>query len=87
MVFIIPITIARSSASEPQISFAQLMLSGPYGTAARWRRKANHFRPSGMFHMASKRTEKPPRKVDMDMIEARRRIASETMAKVTVRTS
>ena len=80
-------TIVLSSASDPQISLAQDMLRGPYGTDARWRKKENHFRPEGMFQIARQRAAKPPRSVLIDIIRARCRIASEMMANDTVKTS
>ena len=82
-----PMTIALSSASAPQISFAQDMLSGPYGTEARCKKKENHFKPAGMFQIAKHKAANPPRSVLIDIIRARCRMASEMMAKETVKTS
>ena len=87
MEFMMPMTTVLSSASEPQISFAQDMLSGPYGTMARCMKKENHFRPDGMFQIARHRAANPPRSVLIDMIRARCRIASEMIAKETVKTN
>lgn len=69
--FIMPSTIARSSASAPQISLAHDMDSGPYATDARDMKKANHFRPAGIVQMARTREVKKPKKVDIDMTAAR----------------
>ena len=87
MEFMTPMTIVRSSASAPQISLAQDILSGPYGTDARCKKNENHLRPDGMFQTARQRAAKPPSNVEIDIMRARCRIASEMMANETVKTS
>lgn len=59
--FIIPKTIARSSASLPQISLAHDIARGPYGTAARTIKKENHFKPFGIVHIARQMEENNPK--------------------------
>lgn len=63
------------------------MLSGPYGTDARCKKNENHFKPEGMFQIARHKAANPPRNVLMDMMRARCRMASEMMARETVKTN
>lgn len=63
----IPSTTALSSASAPQISFAQVIDSGPYATEILDAKNENHFRPAGIVQMASNSDVKNPKKVEIDI--------------------
>jgi hypothetical protein len=98
-----PKTIARSSASAPQISFAQDIESGPYGTEIRAIKYANHLRPEGTSHIARIRAYRKPKNyilisacsrissrrptVEMDITRGLFRRKSLSTAKVTVDTN
>jgi hypothetical protein len=79
-----PNTKALSSASAPQISFAQLIANGPYGTAARAIKYADQCSQTGMNQVKSSREERRPKKVQKDMINARERRRSEAIERETV---
>jgi hypothetical protein len=68
-----PSTKALSSLSAPQISFAQLIASGPYGIAARPIKYALQCSQAGMSQMASRVAAIKPREVQSVMMEARER--------------
>jgi hypothetical protein len=68
-----PSTIALSSASAEQISFAHVIERGPNATEVRLVKYAYHFRLIGIVHIPKKRNEISPKKRLMHITKARLR--------------
>lgn len=85
--FIMPITIALSSASAEQISLAQVIESGPTATDMRFVKYANHFKLIGIVHIPSRREDVNPKNNPIDITKGRLRRWSLRIAKKIVVTS